>query len=47
MRKQFKQKKSACKMCKPHKMHLVNRWSAKDQSLSKAHQKEIQKELDK
>ena len=41
MRKQYKQKLKSCKMCKPHKMHWANRWKAKDISLQKEAQKEI------
>ena len=31
MRKQLKQKKRSCPMCKPHKAGWENRWSTKDQ----------------
>jgi ribosomal protein L44E len=43
MRKQFKKKLRSCALCKPHKMGWVNRWKKKDQSLQKAHQREILK----
>lgn len=30
MRKQYKDKKKACGMCKPHKRHWACRWGVKD-----------------
>jgi len=43
MRKQTKLKLRSCALCKPHKMKWTNRWKPKEQSLSKAHNKEIHK----
>ena len=31
MRKQYKNKKRSCKLCKPHKMGFENRWHISDQ----------------
>ncbi len=30
MRKRYKNKKYSCKLCKPHKMGLSNRWKNKE-----------------
>jgi hypothetical protein len=45
MRKQYKKKLRSCPLCKPHKMKWTNRWKAKEQSLSKVHQKEMHKHV--
>ena len=33
MRKQYKDKRTACALCKPHKRHWSNRWTAKERAL--------------
>ena len=41
MRKQYKNKKRCCGLCKPHKRGLNNRWSDKETSLAKEAIEEI------
>jgi hypothetical protein len=42
MRKQYKNKKKSCGLCKPHKRGWVNRWSVKDKRDLLDGQKEIE-----
>ncbi len=42
MRKRLKQKKRACSLCKPQKMHWSNRWTAKEEASLKRAEREIQ-----
>ena len=41
MRKQLKNKRRSCAMCKPHKRAWENRWKPKERALSRAHAREI------
>jgi len=41
MRKQYKQKKKSCAMCKPHKMGWSNRWKKKEQEQMEIDEEEI------
>lgn len=34
MRKQYKNKKRSCKLCKPHKMGWFNRWKHKERPMT-------------
>ena len=40
MRKQFKQKKHSCGLCKPHKVGWCSRWKAKDAALLREFERE-------
>lgn len=42
MRKQMKDKRRCCRVCKPHKRGWNNRWTARDRALARAHAREIQ-----
>jgi len=42
MRKQYKNKKKSCGLCKPHKRGWANRWSVKDKRDLLDGQKEIE-----
>jgi hypothetical protein len=42
MRKRLKRKRHSCALCKPHKTGGSNRWKAKDLSLLKLAEREIQ-----
>lgn len=41
MRKRLKLKKRSCSLCKPHKMHISNRWKAKELQGIELAEKEI------
>lgn len=40
MRKQLKDKKKCCKLCKPHKRGWANRWKPKEIQLQKEFEKD-------
>lgn len=41
MRKRMKKKLRSCKMCKPHKMGLANRWKPRELDRMKRDEREI------
>jgi len=41
MRKRMRKKLRSCKLCKPHKMKIQNRWNAKELDRLKRAEKEI------
>jgi hypothetical protein len=41
MRKQYKKKARSCPLCKPHKMHIENRWKVKDKDRMERDEKEV------
>jgi hypothetical protein len=41
MRKRLKRKRRSCRLCKPHKMGMSNRWTPKELSVLKETEREI------
>ena len=42
MRKQLRNKRRSCGLCKPHKRGMSNRWKPREQSLADASRHEIE-----
>ena len=43
MRKQYKNKKRSCALCKPHKRKWDKRWKPKDEALLREFEKDLKK----